>query len=100
MHIPDGLVEHALEVALGQGGALQVLVGLDLLGTEKGLVVRYGVHAFLAQRFERRGVFPEIELRSDEDDGDVGRVVIDLGVPLVSGQRVPNTLSWLVLPLL
>jgi hypothetical protein len=27
-------------------------------------------------------------------------VVVDLGVPLVSGQRVPNTLPWLVLPLL
>lgn len=85
MHIPDGLVEHTLEVALGQGGALQVLVGLDLLGAEKGLVVRHGIHALLAQGFESRGVFPEIELRSDEDDGDVGRVVIDLGVPLQRG---------------
>lgn len=79
---PDGLVEDALEVALGQGRALEVLVGLDLLRAEQGLVVRHGLHALLAQGVHGRRVFPEVELGSDEDDGDVGRVMVDLGVPL------------------
>ena len=79
---PNGLVKHALEVALGQGRALEVLVRLDILRAEKGLVVRHGLHALLAQGVQGRRVFPEVELGSDEDDGDVGRVMIDLGVPL------------------
>ena len=87
-NIPDGLVEDALEVALGEGRALEVLVGLDLLGAEQGLVVGHGLHALLAQGVERVRVFAEIELRSDEDDGDVGRVVVDLGVPLQEGPDV------------
>lgn len=55
---------------------------LDILRAEKGLVVRHGLHALLAQGVQGRGVFPEVELGSDEDDGDVGRVMVDLGVPL------------------
>lgn len=82
MHIPDGLIKHALEVSLGQGRALQVLVGLDLLGAEKGLVVGDRFHALLAQGLEGCGIFPEVELRSNEDDGDVGCVVVDFRVPL------------------
>lgn len=82
---PNGLVKHALEVALGQGRALEVLVGLDLLRAEQGLVVRHGLHALLAQGVQGRRVFPKVELGSDEDDGDVGRVMVDLGVPL--GER-------------
>lgn len=90
-NVPDGLVKDALKVALGEGGALEVLMGLDLLGAEEGLVVRHGIHALLAQGVERCGVFAEVELRPDEDDGDVGRVVVDLGVPLQGRASVSVT---------
>ena len=37
--LPDGLVENALEVSLGQCRALEVLVSPDLLGTHQSLLV-------------------------------------------------------------
>lgn len=37
--LPDGLVKDALEVSLGQGGTLEILVGLDLLGAGQRLLV-------------------------------------------------------------
>ena len=84
MDIPDSLIEDALEVALGEGRALKILMGLDLLGAEQGLVVGHRLHALLAQGVEGCGVFPKVELRSDEDDRNVGRMMIDLRVPLKS----------------
>ena len=81
--LPDSLVKDALEVPLRQGRALEVLVRLNLLGAHERLVVRDGLHPLLAQRLERVGVLPEVELGADEDDGDVGCVVVDLGVPLI-----------------
>lgn len=84
---PDGLVEDALEVPLGQRRALEVLAGADLLGAGQGLLVRHRLHALGPQGVEGGGVFAEIELGADEDDGDVGRVVVDLGVPLGRCQR-------------
>lgn len=81
-HSADGLVEDALQVALGERRALQVLVRLDLPGAYQGLLVGHGLHSLLPQGLESRGVFSQIELGADEDNGDVGRVVVNLGVPL------------------
>lgn len=80
--VPDGLVEYALEVSLRQRRALKILVGLDLLGTEQSLVVGHGIHALGPESVQSGGVFSEIELGAYEDDGDVGRMVVDLRVPL------------------
>lgn len=80
--LPDSLVENALKVPLSQSRALKVLVGLDFLGASQRLFVRHGLHALLAQRLEGSGVFSKIELGSDQDDGDIRRMMVDLGVPL------------------
>ena len=82
--VPDSLVEDALQISLRQGRTLEVLVRPDLLGAQQGLVVRDGLHPLLSERLERGGVLSQIELGPDEDDGDVGCMVVDLGVPLLS----------------
>lgn len=81
-HSPYRLVKDALEVALGECRALEVLVGANFAGADQSLLVRHGLHALLAQRLERGSIFAQVELGADEDDGDVGGVVVNLGKPL------------------
>jgi hypothetical protein len=59
-------------------------VGADVLGHNKGLVVRDGLHALGAQALQRGRVFSQVQLGADEDDGDGWGVVVDLGEPLYS----------------
>lgn len=84
---PNSLVKDALEVSLRESRALEVLVSLNFLGTDEGLLIGHGLHALLPQRVEGGGVVAKIELGADENNGDVGSVVVDFGVPLelVSG---------------
>lgn len=42
--IPNSLVKDALQVALRQGGTLQILVRANLLGNTKSLFVGHGFH--------------------------------------------------------
>ena len=81
-HIPDGLVEDTLEVALCEGRALHVLDGLDLLGDADSLLVLNGCHLLLSQTLLGALVITKIELGSDQNDGNAGCVVLNLGVPL------------------
>lgn len=82
VNIPDSLIEDALKVSLRQGGALKILDGADLLGADQGLVIRHGLHTLGAQTLEGGRVLAKIELGADEDNGHVGSVVVNLGVPL------------------
>jgi len=81
---PNSLIEYRLQVSLCQSRALEVLDGLDLLGTVKGLLVCDGSHPLLGQATNRVGIFTEIELGANQDDGDIGSMVINFGVPLQS----------------
>lgn len=80
--LPDRLVENALQIPLRQRGALQVLLGLDLLCDHDGLLVLYGCHFLLPQALLGRLVIPQIEFGADEDNGYTRRVVVDLRIPL------------------
>ena len=63
-------------------------MGSDLLGAGQRLVVGNGFHPLLAEGLDGSGVFPQVELGADQDDGDVRRVMVDLGKPLApEGQR-------------
>jgi hypothetical protein len=86
-NVPNGFVKDALQVALGEGGALEVLLCLDLFCDHDGLLVLDRRHLLLPQRLLGRLVVPQIELGADEDNGNAGRMVIYLRVPLegVSG---------------
>lgn len=86
--LPDSLVKDALEVSLRESRALEVLVSLNFLGTDEGLLIRHGLHALLSQGVEGGAVVAEIELRADEDNGNVGSVVVDFRVPLELGQSL------------
>ena len=84
----DRFIEHALQIPLGQGRALEVLDRLDLLGNLHCLFVLYGLHLTLAQLLFDFWVIAQVELSSDEDDWDAGCVMLYLRVPLLkeSGQ--------------
>lgn len=79
---PNGLVEDAFKIPLCQGRAFEVLVCPDLLGAQECLVVGYGLHSLLSQRLESRGILSQIELCAHQDNGDVGRMVVNFGEPL------------------
>lgn len=81
-HAPNSLIEHALQVPLRECRALEVLLCLDLLRHHDGLLILDGRHLLLPQALARGLVIAQIQLRADEDDGDAGGVVLDLGIPL------------------
>lgn len=74
----QSLVEDVLETLAGEGRALEVLEGTELLDHVVGLLVGDGRLAVLAEGLEGRLVVAEISLGADEDDGDVGAMVLDL----------------------
>lgn len=80
--VPNGLVENTLEVPLGQGGTFKVLVCLDVLGALQGLVIGYRLHFLLSEALEGLRVFSQIKLGANEDDRDVGSMVVDFWEPL------------------
>lgn len=81
-HIPDSFIEHALQVALCEGRTFQVLVRTDLLGHGQGLLVRYRLHLSCAQAICGGTIVSQVQLGTDEDDGDVGGMVFDFRIPL------------------
>ena len=83
--VPNSFVKDTLQVALCEGGALEVLLRLDLLCDHDGLLVLDGRHLLLPQRLLGGLIVPQIELGADEDNGNAGRVVIYLRVPLAGG---------------
>lgn len=91
--LPNGLVKHALQVALSECGALEILMCADLLGDGQGLLVRDWLHFAGAQGFGRGAIISQVELGADEDDGDIGGVVFDFGVPLVFAVRLVNRMD-------
>lgn len=80
--LPDSLVKDALQVALGQGRAFEVLMCADLLGDGQGLFVRDGLHLSGAQGFGCCAVVAQVELGADQDNGDAGCMVFDFWEPL------------------
>lgn len=80
--LPDSLVKDALQVALGQGRAFEVLVCANLLGHGQSLLVRDGLHLSGAQGFGCCAVVAQVELGADQDNGDAGCMVFDFGKPL------------------
>lgn len=92
--VPNGLIKHALQVALRQCRALQVLVGLDLLGHLQRLLVRDGGHLLRTEGLVGCRVILQIELGTHQDDRHAGRVVLDLRVPfrldVVEGRRADD----------
>lgn len=81
-NVPDGFIKHALQVALRQRRTFKVLMCANFLGDSQRLFVGDGLHLACAEGFRSRAVVSQIELGTDEDDGNIGGVVFDLGEPL------------------
>lgn len=54
----------------------------DVLRSSEGFVVGDGLHPLLTEALNGVGILPQIELGTDQDNGDVGGVMADLRVPL------------------
>ena len=78
----DGFVEDKLEVLAGPRAALDVLDRLDPIFQLLTTSSCDDAVALLLERLEDVGVLARVELRPDQDDRDLRRVVHDLGVPL------------------
>ena len=93
-HSANGLIEDGLETSLGEGRALHVLDGANLLDHLETLLVGDGALLLASKLLASGGIITKIDLGADEDDGGVGAVVGHLGVPLgtdvLKGRRVHN----------
>lgn len=74
---------------MGESRALEVLPRADLLGAVDTHLERYRSHTLLAQALNGIGVLAQIELGTDQDDGDAGGVMLNLGVPLPEKSASP-----------
>jgi len=74
----ERLVKDVLEALAREGRALEVLEGRELLDHVVGLLVGDRRLAVLAQGLERRLIVAKISLGSDQNDRNVGAVVLDL----------------------
>ena len=79
----EGLVEDCFEPLAGEGGALEVLEGADLVGHGLALLLGDGRLVLAGEVVDGLLVLSEIDLGADEDDGGVGAVVLDFAVPSV-----------------
>lgn len=83
-YAPNRLVEDALQVALCQGRAFEVLLRLDLFGNHDCLLILNGRHFLLSERLLGVLVISQIELCANKDDGHARRMMVNLWVPLIS----------------
>lgn len=81
-HRCQGLVEDILEAITGQGGALEVLQGIDLLRLLGALLGVDGLLALLLQLLKGLLIGAKIDLGTDEDNGNLGAVVLELEISL------------------
>jgi len=79
----QGLVENVLESLSSKGRAFEVLECAKLLDHVVGLFVRNGGLAILAEGLERRLVVTKIGLSTNQDDWDIGAMVLDLNIPTI-----------------
>lgn len=80
--LPDGLVKDGLQTSQGQSAALQIFDCLDLTCGRQSLLVCNRFHPLLPQAVQCATVLSQIQLRSNKDDRNVGRVMVDFWEPL------------------
>jgi len=78
----DGLLEDGLETSLVERRALNVLDGADGLAHVETLLEGDGGEALLGETGNGLRILTKIELGADQEEGRIGAVVLDLGVPL------------------
>ncbi len=82
LNLPDRLIEHTFKVPLCECRTFQVLVRPDLFRHLERLLIRHRLHPLLSERIHCRSVFSQVQLRADQNDRDIGRVVLYFREPL------------------
>jgi hypothetical protein len=80
---PGGGLEDLTDTIVGSCGALEVLVGTDLLGDVLALLLADGGLRGLGELLNHLSVVAEIDLASNENDGETLAEVKDFGNPLL-----------------
>jgi hypothetical protein len=81
-HNTNSLVEDILQTLLRERRALKILHRIDFLGFGHTLLEGYRSEVLLTKASNGLGILTKIELGAHEEDGGVGAVVVNLGVPL------------------
>lgn len=82
IHADTHLVKDVLEAALSESRALDVLDGTELLCKTLALLGADGTLLLAGKLVEVTLVVAQVDLRSDNEAGDTGAVVVDFGEPL------------------
>jgi len=90
----NGLVKNGLETLLGQRRALHHLVASNFLAEGEGRFVSDGCLLLGGKLLDGGSIFSQINLGSDQDEGNVGAVVRNLRIPLgpqvLEGRRIDD----------
>lgn len=78
------LVKDVLELVLSKGGTFDVFDSAQLLGHAIAVLLSDGLHLLASQLLPHGGVIAQIGLGADDQAGDAGAVVSDLGEPLLA----------------
>jgi hypothetical protein len=82
-HACESFIKDVLETLASESRAFEVLESVEFLDHVVGLLVGDGRLAVLAKGLEGRLVITKIGLGTDEDDWDIGAMVLDLDVPTI-----------------
>jgi len=87
---PDGFVKHALQIALCESRALEVLLSPDFLAHLKGLFVLNRGSSHLAHALLGCFIIAQIELGANENDGNARSMMLNFRGPLRRVNRNPD----------
>ena len=78
------LIEHILQLVLGQRRAFNIFDSTEVLGHPFAVLLPYGRHPLLGELLFDRRVLSKIDLGPNNQAGNAGTVVVDLWEPLLS----------------
>lgn len=78
------LVKYILQLVLRQGTTLDVLDRTQLLGHSLAVLFPHGLHLLLRQLVFDTGIISQIDLCANDEAGDTGAVMVDLGEPFLA----------------
>lgn len=83
VHIPY-LIKDVLEPGLGKGRTLNVFDSAELLGHALAVLLLYNLHPLPLEFLDNILIGTQIDLSANNQAGDAGAVVVDLGEPLLA----------------
>lgn len=75
------LIKHILKFVLSQRAALDIFHRTQILGHALAILPAHGLHLLLRQLLFHTGIVSQIHLGSDDEAGNTGTVMMNLGEP-------------------